>query len=215
MIGRGGGDFGADQQCAGRLDRHTDQDRNLPLPASAKARFAPLTAALICSGSWQVSIRDRVDAAGEQPGALDRQRVFDLLIGDMAERRQPRPRPERAEDEAGPAVMRKLGDRLLRQLGGAAVQLERLVGDAELAQGDRRTTEAVGLQRVAAGREIAAMDFADEVRAAFVEDLGAVLMALEIALDVEIAGLHLRAHRAVAQQHAVGEIVEEMGHRVS
>ena len=58
------------------------------------------------------------------------------------------------------------------------------------------------------------MDLADEVGAALAQDLGAVLVAVEIALDVEVARLHLRAHRAVAQQHAVGEIVEEMGHRI-
>ena len=147
------------------------------------------------------------------PAHLHRQRVFELLIGDMPERRQPGARPDRAEHKTGAPVMRELGDRLVRQFGGAAVQLERLVGDAELAEGDRRAAEAVGLQRVAAGREIDAVDFADEVRAALVEDLGAVLVSPEIALDIEIARLHLRSHRAIAQQHAVGKIVEEMGHR--
>ena len=158
--------------------------------------------------------QERVDAAGDEPGALHRQRVFELLIGDMSERRQARARPDRAEHETGPAVMRELGDRLARQFGGAAVELERLVGDAELAERDRRAAEAVGLDRVAAGREIDAVDFADEIGPALVEDLGAVLVPVEIALDIEVARLHLRAHRAIAQQHAVGEIVEKMGHRV-
>ncbi len=51
--------------------------------------------------------QDRIDPAGDQPVALHRQRVFERLIGDMAERRQPRARPDRAEHEAGAAVMRR------------------------------------------------------------------------------------------------------------
>ena len=123
----------------------------MSLPASSRARLAPLTAALICSGSWQVSISDRVAAAGDQPGALQRERVFEVLVGDMAERGQPGARAERAEHEAGAAVVGEFGDRLARQFGGAAVQLEGAVGDAELAEGDRRAAEAVGLHCVAAG----------------------------------------------------------------
>ena len=41
----------------------------MSLPASARAILAPFTAALICNGSWQVSIRMRVDAAGDQAAA--------------------------------------------------------------------------------------------------------------------------------------------------
>ena len=52
--------------------------------------------------------QDRVDLAGDQPGALHRQRVFEILIGDMAERGQPRARTDRAEHEAGAAVTREL-----------------------------------------------------------------------------------------------------------
>src|SRR3954467_8965783 len=130
----------------------------------------------------------------------------------MPKRRQAGARAERAEHEMGPSVMRELGDRLVRQFGSAAVQFERLVGDAELAKGDRRPTEAVGLQRVAAGHEIEAVNFTDQIRAALVEDLGAVLVAPEIALYIKIACLHLRSHRAITQQHAVGKIIEEMGH---
>ncbi len=63
-------------------------------------------------------------------------------------------------------------------------------------------------------REIEAVNFPDEIRAALVEDLGAVLVPPEIALYIEIARLHLRSHRAIAQQHAVGKIVEKMGHIV-
>ena len=57
------------------------------------------------------------------------------------------------------------------------------------------------------------MDLADQVRAALADDLGAVLVAEIVALDVEVARLHLGPHRAVAEHDAIGEVVEEMGHR--
>src|SRR5438270_2729161 len=130
----------------------------------------------------------------------------------MAERRQSGSRPERAEHETGAAVIGEFGDRFMRQFRGAPVQFERAVGNAELAESDRRTPEAVGLQRVATRFEVAPVDLADQVRPAVVEDLGAVLEPEKVALDVEIARLHLRPHRAVAQHDAVGEVIEKMGH---
>src|SRR5271163_3889991 len=117
----------------------------------------------------------------------------------MAERGQPGARSERAEHETGAAVVGEFGDRLARQFGGAPVQLECAVGNAELAKGDRRAAEAVGLQRVATRFEIAAVDLADQVGTAIAQNLSTVLETEEIALDVEIARLHLRPHRAVAQ----------------
>src|SRR6516162_8410776 len=57
------------------------------------------------------------------------------------------------------------------------------------------------------------MDLADQIGAAVAEDLGAVLIAHKVALDIEIARLHLGAHRAVAEHDAIGEVVEEMRHR--
>src|SRR5215813_563282 len=60
---------------------------------------------------------------------------------------------------------------------------------------------------------MAAVDLADQIGPAVVEDLGAVLEAEKIALYIEIARLDLRSHRAVAQHDAVGEVVEEMRHR--
>ena len=208
---RGGGDVGADQQRAGGLDRDLDEDRRVLAARRRAARLAPLTAALICSGSWQVSIRIASTPPATSPGHWFGERVLERLVRDMAERGEPRPRPDRAEHEARAAVVGELGDRLARELGGAAVEREGAVGDAELAQGDRRAAKAVGLDRVGAGLEIAAMDLAHEVGAALAEDLGAVLVAEKVALDIEIARLHLGAHRAVAEQDAVGEDSREDG----
>src|SRR5271170_1979333 len=131
----------------------------------------------------------------------------------MAERGQPGARPERAEHETGAAVVGEFGDRLARQFGGAPVQLERAVGNAELAESDRRAAEAVGLQHVATRFEITPVDLADQVGTAVAQNLGAVLEPEKVALDVEIARLNLCPHRAVAQHDPIGQVIEEMGHQ--
>ena len=61
------------------------------------------------------------------------------------------------------------------------VDLERAVGEVELAQRDRRAAEGVGLHHVGAGGEIAAMDFAHQVGARQVQHVGAVLPAPVVA----------------------------------
>ena len=53
--------------------------------------------------------------------------------------------------------------------------------------------------RVGPGAQIGQMDFADEVGPAFAQNLGAVLVSVEIALDLQVAALYLRAHRTVGQ----------------
>src|SRR5260370_36071607 len=92
----------------------------------------------------------------------------------MAEGRQPRARSERAEHETRAAVMGEFGDRLMRQFGGAPVQLEGAIGNAKLAERDRRAPETVGLQRVAACFEIAPVDLADQSGSAVAQNRGAV-----------------------------------------
>ena len=184
----------------------------MSLPASARARLAPLTAALICSGSWQVSISIASTSPAISPAHCSASASSRGLIGDVAERRQAGARADRADHKAGAPVTGEFGDRLAGEFGGAAVQRKGAVGEPELAQGDRRAAKAIGLHRVAAGPQIGEVDLADQVRAAVAQDLGAVLVAEKIALDIEIARLRLGPHRAVAQQHPVGEVVEKMGH---
>ena len=210
--GRSRGDVGPDQQCPGGFDRDLNQDRRvlvrgLARPLGAVDRRLDLQRVLAGLDD------DGVDPALDQPGALHRQRVFEILIADMAERGQAGPRPDRAQHKPGAPVMGELGDGLAGDLGGAAIERERAVGEAELAEGDRRAAKAVGLHRVAAGLEIAAVDLADQVGAAVADDLGAVFLAEKVALDVEVARLHLGSHGAVAQDDMVGEVVEEMSHR--
>ena len=100
--------------------------------------------------------------------------------------------------------------RLARQFAAALVDLERPVGDVELGQRDRRAAERVGLHHVGAGLEVAAMDVAHQVGAREVQHVGAVLLAVEVALDVERHALHAAAHGAVAQQHGVAQRIEQM-----
>ena len=80
-------------------------------------------------------------------------------------------------DEALAAVAREGLDRLAGEARGALVDLERPRLQAELAQRDRRAAEAVGLDRVGAGGEVADVDLADQLGAAEVQDLRAVLLA--------------------------------------
>ncbi len=111
--------------------------------------------------------------------------------------------------------MDEFGDRFARELGGAAVERERPVGEAEFAEGDRRAAKAVGFDRIAAGLEISSVDLADQIRPALADDFGAVLEAEKVALDVEIAPQHLGPHRAVAEHDAVREIIKEVRHRTA
>src|SRR6516225_9369352 len=111
--------------------------------------------------------------------------------------------------------MRKFGDRLAGQFGSAPVQRESAIGYAELAERGWRATKTVGLQGVATRRKIAAVDLADQVGAALVEDLGAVLEPEKVALDVEIERLYSGAHRAVAEHDPVGEVIEKMRHHAA
>jgi hypothetical protein len=73
----------------------------------------------------------------------------------VAEARQPRAGADGAHHEARPPVPADLLDRLARQLGGAAVDLDRAVLEPELAQRERRAAEAVGLDRVRPGPQVA------------------------------------------------------------
>ena len=70
---RGGGDVGPDKQRACRLPPSPARKMGVSAPASRRAILAPLTAALICSVSWQVLDEDCVHTAGDEATALLRQ----------------------------------------------------------------------------------------------------------------------------------------------
>ena len=123
---RRGGDIGADQQGAGGLDRHLDEDRQCRLPAVVARPLGAVDRGLDLQRVLAGLDQDRVDPAGDQPVALDRQRVFEL-----AGRRYGRAIGSRVPGPTEPMTKRvrpscgEFGDRLARQLGGAPVELER------------------------------------------------------------------------------------------
>ena len=209
-----GGDVRSHQQRAGGLDRHLHEDRNLAAGAGGGALGGVdrrLDLQRILAGLDQ----DGVDAARRQSRALDAERILERLVFDMAERREPRSRPDRADDEANPAVgLGRFGRRLARDFAGAAVDVMGLVGQVEFGERDGRAAEAVGLHRVGAGAEMAQMDAADDIGAGLVQHLDAVLAAAVIAFEIERVAMHRRAHGAVAQQDPFAQNIEDMRHRL-
>ncbi len=59
---------------------------------------------------------------------------------------------------------------------------------------------------------MAQMDVAHHVGPGQAQHVDEILAAAEIALDVERQRLHLGAHGAVAQEHALGQEIEDMRH---
>src|SRR5262245_38839 len=100
--------------------------------------------------------------------------------------------------------MSEFGDGFAGDLGGPAVERKGTIGKPEFAKRQRRAAKGVGLDCVAAGREISPVDLANQIRAALADDLRAVFEAEEVTLDIEIAPQYLGPHRAVAEYDAVG-----------
>jgi len=65
--------------------------------------------------------------------------------------------------ETPPAVGVIQIGRLADQFDAALVDLERLVGDAELAPGSRTRAEGIGLRQIGAGGEITGMNLAHQI----------------------------------------------------
>src|SRR5262249_25807296 len=152
-------DIGADEQGAGGLNGHLHQDRRFALGLRASAlraihRSFELQRILACLD------QDGLGTAGDQPRGLDRERVFESLVVDMTQGRQPRPWADRTDDEARAAIAGEFLAHLARELHRALVQIEGAVLQAELAQSDRRAAERIGLDRVRARAVVAAVDLA-------------------------------------------------------
>ena len=107
---------------------------------------------------------DQVDAALEQALRLLGEDRDELAEADLAERRvlgrgQEAGRADRAGHEA------ILADRLARDLGGAAVDLERVLAEAPLVELEPRGLERVGLDDLGAGLDHRLVHALDDVRA--------------------------------------------------
>ena len=201
-------DIGADQQRAGGLHRHLHENRNAAAGFTDR-RLGGIHRRL---DEQRILIRlgqDRVHAGIDQATALLRQRRFQIVIFDMAERGQLRPRPDIADHIAVPAIGKTLR-RLARQFHRAAIDLIGLRRQVELAQRDGRTAKGVGQHHIRAGLEIAAMNLAHEIRPREIQNLGAILIIPVILLDIEIGSLNPAAHAAVTQQNLGGKGFEKM-----
>ncbi len=153
--------------------------------------------------------QDGVDAAGDQAAALFGQGLFQRVIGDIAEAGQLGAGANAANDPAVAAVGETVSG-LARQFASDLVDLERTLGQIELAQRHRRRAEGVGFDHVGAGCEVAAMDLPHQIGARQHQHVGAVLAAPVVLLHIQRQRLHPAAHAAVAQQDAVAQGIEQM-----
>ena len=154
---------------------------------------------------------DQVDAALEQALGLLGEDLDELAEADLAEGRvvgggQVAGRADRAGDEA------VLADRLAGDLGGLAVDLERVLAEAPLLELEARGLEGVGLDDLGAGLDHRLVDALDDVGAVEDERLVAAAGELVVALEVEVELLERGAHAAVEDDHAVAGGGEEVTH---
>src|SRR4029077_7079848 len=85
------------------------------------------------------------------------------------------------------------------------VDRAQLVGEAEGSQLDPVGAEGVGLDDVGTGADVLLVDFGDQVRLRDVE-------RVEALVDEDALGIEHRAHRAVADEHALVQRVQELFH---
>ena len=182
------GDIGADQQRAGRLHRHLDEDRGLGASLDA-GQFHRVDRGLDLQRILTGFDQYRIDPAGDQTLCLNQERCFECVVTDMAERGQLGARPDRAEHEAlAPIASEQLG-RLARDLAGATIDLIGLRTDSEFAQGDRAGAECIGFHHIGAGGEELGVRLAHQIGAREAKHIGAILMAMKVALHRQAKSL--------------------------
>ena len=143
-------------------------------PVALNASRAPKIAALTSRMSCAVSMMIRSAPPSTQAARLLGEDLDELAEADLAERRvvgggQEAGRADRAGDEA------VLADGLARDLGGLAVDLERVLAEAPLVELQARGLEGVGLDDLGAGLDHRRVDALDHVGA--VEDQRLVALA--------------------------------------
>ena len=100
-------------------------------------------------------------------------------------------RPDRAGDEA----VRPGG--LAGDLGGAAIDLDRVLGQAPLVELQPRSLEGIGLEHLGAGVEHRLVDRLDHIGAVEDERLVALALKAAVVLRRQLHRLQRRAHAAV------------------
>ncbi len=212
--GERGADLGADEHAPRRLDRdlHHDRDRRRQ-PGAPHRRACTVDRRLRLEQVVDGLDEQHVDAAGDQPVDLEAEIVAQCLVANLTQRREPRTGSDRADDEAGPAVGGVAGGDFARDLRGALVHLERVVGESVLVEDEREGAERRGLDAVDAHREELVVHPGDEIGPGHHELLVAALehLAAEV-FRPEVLSLHPRAERPVEYEHALVERVEERVH---
>jgi hypothetical protein len=192
------------QQGDAALDRHGATER---VAGAADAEHRGLELQDVLGGLDD----DQVDAALDEPIRLLGEHIDELGEADPAEGgvvagRQKAGRPDRARDEAA------LAGRLARDLGGTAVDLERVVREAPLAELQARRLEGVGLHHLGAGLEHGGVHAFDDVRPVEDQRLVAAAGQAIIALEAEVELLKRGAHSAVVDENAAADGVGEVSH---
>ncbi len=154
---------------------------------------------------------DQVGAALEQALGLLGEDGDQLAEPDLAEagvlgRREVAGGADRAGHEA------VLADRLARDLGGLAVDLERVLAEAPLVELDAAGLERVGLHDLGAGIDHRRVDALDDVGAIEHERLVAAAGKLVVLLEREVELLERGAHPAVEDDDVVTDDGEEVTH---
>ena len=155
---------------------------------------------------------DQVDAALDEAAGLLLEDLDEVAEADRAERRVVGGGEEAGgADRAGHEVL--LADRLAGDLGGAAVDLERVLAEAPLLELEARALEGVGLHDLGAGLDHRGVQLLDDVGAVEHQRLVAAPGQLVVVLEREVVLLERGAHRAVEDDHAVAGGCQEVAHQ--
>ena len=154
---------------------------------------------------------DQVDAALDEAARLLLEDGDQLAEADRAERRVVGGGEVAGRaDRAGHEVL--LADRLAGDLGGLAVDLERVLAEAPLLELESRALERVGLDHLGAGLDHRGVQLLDDVGTVEHERLVAAPGELVVVLEREVVLLERGAHRAVEDDHAVAGGCQEIAH---
>ena len=154
---------------------------------------------------------DQVDAALQQAAGLLLEDLHEVAEADRAERRVVGGGEVAGRaDRAGHEVL--LADRLAGDLGGTAVDLERLVAEAPLLELEPRALERVGLDDLGARLDHRGVELLDDVGPVEHQRLVAAAGKLVVVLEREVVLLERRAHRTVEDDDAVAGGCQEIAH---
>jgi hypothetical protein len=180
-------------------------------PASTSASLTPLTAAFVGQQVLVGLAQEQVDAAVDQPARLLGIRVLEDVVRRVVKRSELGAGDRSSRSHSGGRSACRVRDRRPRAAISALRRLISRVRSAtsNSARHDLVRAERVGFDAIGARFEIADVRRLRRSRARQVEDLGAVLHAEKVLLDIPVMGLDPRAHRSIAEQDAGAQSVEK------